>query len=371
MTTRRDALKLGAAAALASTTPAALSAGTGGRLLVLGGTSFIGPHLTDQALARGWQVTHFNRGKRKPEGYSGVETLHGDRDGQLDALRGRKWDVVVDTSGYVPRHVKLSAELLADSVELYVFISTISVYASFATPNDETSRLAELEDPTTEKVDGETYGGLKVLCEFAADSAMSRRTLTVRPGLIVGPLDPTDRFTYWPARVARGGEVLAPGSPADPIQVIDVRDLAGWTMDMVERRTRGVYNAVSPPGMFTMGGLLGDCKRAAGGGVQLTWVPAEFLATQKVEPWSDMPVWIPPTGDEAAGALTSVARALQQGMKIRPLFDTVRDTLAWHQSRPEDRRSKLRAGLSAEREAEVLKAWRASQNIMTPPGKTP
>ena len=361
--TRRDAIKLAGAAALAGAS-STLSAAEppAKRLLILGGTSFLGPHLTDAARARGWQVTHFNRGRRDPDGVPGVETLIGDRNGQLAALEGRTWDAVIDTSGYVPRHVALSAGLLAPAVRKYVFISSISVYKGFAAPNDERSPVGTLDDPAVEDVNGETYGPLKALCERAAEAAMPGRSISIRPGLIVGPLDPTDRFTYWPARADRGGEILAPGTPGDPIQVIDVRDLAEWTLRLIESDTSaGVFNAVSPPRQFTMGQLLDDCVQAAGTRATLTWVDAAFLEAQKVSPWSDMPVWIPPVGEDGAVSLTSVQRAVDAGLTFRPLPDTVRDTLAWHRERPEDRRTKLRAGLDAAREREVLDAWHASR----------
>jgi 2'-hydroxyisoflavone reductase len=357
---RRHAIKLAGAVALtavSSRLPAAAVASR--RLLILGGTNFLGPHLTALALARSWRVTHFNRGRHDPDGVPGVETLIGDRNGQLDALAGGEWDAVIDTSGYVPRHVDLSAGLLAARAEQYVFVSSISVYAGFAQPNDESSPVGKLTDVTVEDITAETYGPLKALCEQAAQAAMPGRTTVIRPGLIVGPLDPTDRFTYWPARVARGGEVLAPGHPADPIQVIDVRDLASWTLDLVERRVYGVFNAVSAPRQFTIGGLLDDCLTTTRSGATLTWADAGFLEAQGVAAWSDMPVWIPPAGEESAASLTTVQRAMAEGLHIRPLAETVRDTLSWYQGLPAERRDKLRAGLSAAREREVLAAWHA------------
>ena len=358
---RRNTLKLLGAAALVATTPFARAAGRGAgkRLLVLGGTSFLGPAITEIALADGWQVSHFNRGKRLPGGMPGVEQLLGDRDGQLDALKGQRWDAVVDTSGFVPRHVRLSAELLAPATSHYVFISTISVYASMATPAAEDAPVGKLADESVEQVTGETYGPLKALCEQAAEKAMPGRTTVIRPGLIVGPRDRTDRFTYGPVRVARGGEFIAPGTPADPLQVIDVRDLAALVMDCVYARTMQVMNAVSPPRLFTMGGLVDTCVKVAANDARPVWMPADFLAEHKVMPWSDMPAWFPPTGDEAAGALTPVDRALKAGLKIRPLEDTVRDTLAWHTTRPASEREKLRAGITPERESQVLAAWKS------------
>jgi 2'-hydroxyisoflavone reductase len=355
---------------LQSTAAAALTAGVAGRafaapesrtLLILGGTGFIGPHLTEQALARGWKVTHFNRGKRKPEGIAGVEHLSGDRDGQLDALKGRKWDAVIDNSGYVPRIVRMSAELLAPNVGQYLFVSSISAYASFAKPNDEDSPLATLKDETVEKIDGETYGGLKVLCEKAAQAAFPGRAIIVRPGYIVGPLDPTDRFTYWPVRVAKGGEMLAPGAPSDPVQVIDARDLAAWMLGLVERKAFGVYNAVSPPRMFTIGGVIDTSLKVTGAETKITWVPADFLQQQLTEQEA-LPPWEDANGPQAGGSLTNVDRALRTGLKIRPLDETIRDTLAWHATRPADRQAKLRAGLAPEREAAILTAWHGRQS---------
>ncbi len=336
------------------------------RILVLGGTRFLGPHLAEQALARGHSVTFFNRGRTNPGVLPQVERIQGDRDGQLDGLEGRSWDAVIDTSGYVPRHVRLSAELLRPQVPHYVFISTVSVYASFAAANDETSPVGRLEDESVEKVDGTTYGPLKALCEAAATAVYGPdHTTILRPGLIVGPDDNTDRFTYWPARAARGGQLAAPGTPRDPVQVIDVRDLAGFTLQAIERRTVGVFNALSPPGRFTIGDVVGESIVAAreiakpAAAPEAVWIPADFLAEQKVAPWSDMPVWAPSAGEEAGFALVSADRALQAGMKIRPMADTVVATLRWHLERPEAERGKLKAGLSAEREAALLAAWRA------------
>ncbi|MBP7147885.1 MAG: SDR family oxidoreductase [Acidobacteria bacterium] len=333
----------------------------GRKLLILGGTSFLGPSLVEGALSRGWSVTLFNRGKTNPELFPDVEKLRGDRDGKLDALKGRAWDAVVDTSGYVPRHVRDSATLLKDAVRQYVFISTVSVYPDNSKPVDETSPVGKLADETTEKVTGESYGPLKALCEQAAEKALPGRVTNIRPGLIVGPRDPSDRFTYWPARVDRGGEVLAPGSAADPIQVIDVRDLAEWTLRTIESNVTGVFNAVGPKGTLTMGELLAACKSASGSNATFTWVPAEFLEQQQVAPWSDMPVWLPPTGETAGFAKVSNERAAARGLTFRPIGATVKDTLAWWKSLPAERRSKLRAGIKPEREAEVLAAWHAGQ----------
>ena len=372
---RRELLEAGVGVALATAlSPRALLAQSSAkplRLLILGGTRFIGPHFVEAARARGHQVTLFNRGRTNPERAQNVEVLHGDRNGQLDALKGRQWDAVLDTSAFVPRIVRLSAELLAPSISQYVFVSSISVYASFARPNDESSPLGKIADETIEKVDGDTYGPLKALCERAAERALPGRTTILRPGLIVGPDDNTDRFTYWPARVARGGEVMAPGTREDEIQVIDVRDLAAFTLLGIEQRIMGAFNLISPPDTFTMGGLLDACVAAARSDARVTWVPAGFLAAHKVEGWSDMPVWVNAVGEEAGFALTSAERALTAGLKIRPLSDTVRDTLAWHLSRPAEQQAKLKAGITPEREQEVLAAWHASQPQDPSPAPSP
>ena len=330
------------------------------RILILGGTSFLGPALVEVFRARGDQVTLFNRGKTNPGRFTDLEQLHGDRDGKLDALRGRTWDVVIDTSGYVPRIVRMSAELLAPSVSRYVFVSSISVYDEAIPPgSDEGAKIATLSDPKTEDVRA-NYGALKAACERAAEEAMPGRVLVVRPGLIVGPGDPTDRFTYWPVRLAEGGEALAPGDGKDPIQVIDVRDLALWMAAMSARRATGIFNAVGPASRTSMGQMLAASMPPAGGAA-LTWVPASFLEKEKVEPWSDMPVWIPSGGPESGMSQVSIARALAAGLTFRPLPDTARDTLAFWDGLPAERRAKPRAGLSRERERKVLAAWKASQ----------
>lgn len=336
------------------------------RILVLGGTKFLGVHVTQLAMARGHTVSLFNRGKTNADLFPELEHLKGDRDAQLDALNGRKWDAVIDDSGYVPRHVRLSAELLAPNVQRYLFVSTISVYASFAKPITEDSPVGKIADESVEKVDDQSYGPLKALCEKAAETAMPGRVAVVRPGLIVGPRDPTDRFTYWPARAARGGEILAPGTLEDRIQFVDSRDLAAFMLHLVESETVGVFNGVSPPGMFTMGNLVAASIAAAqhlakpSDAPRAVWVPADFLEKQKVQPWGDMPVWIPESGDDLANAETSAARALRAGLKIRSIQETVNDTLAWHMQRPEEERAKLKSGLTPDREKAVLDAWHAS-----------
>jgi len=327
------------------------------RLLLLGGTAFLGPELVEAARGRGHAVTLFNRGKTRPELFPDVEKLQGDRDGKLDALRGRAWDAAIDTSGYVPRLVRASAELLAPRVPLYLFVSSISAYAESRQPLTEESPLAVLADPKSEDVKAH-YGALKAACEKAAAEATGGRSLSVRPGLIVGPGDPTDRFTYWPARLDRGGEVLCPGDGSDPAQVIDVRDLAAWMIRAVEAGLTGTYSAAGPATSLTMSGLVEACRAPGAPPATLRWVETGFLEREKVAPWGDLPVWIP-TSSEAAG-MTRVAnaRAVAAGLRFRPLGETARDTLAWWKGLPAERRQKPRAGLSPEREAAVLAAWR-------------
>jgi 2'-hydroxyisoflavone reductase len=362
MTSRRALLKLAASLSTAAAMPRALAASEPGSLLILGGTGFIGPHLTEEAQRRGWKVTHFNRGKTATGGVTGVETLIGNRRGELDALRGRSWDAVIDDTGYIPKYVKMSAELLAPSVRYCLYISSISAYASFATPNDEHSPLGKLADPETDKVTDESYGPMKALCEQYSAAAFKERISIVRPGYIVGPLDPTDRFTYWPVRVSRGGEMLAPGTPKDPIQVIDVRDLVSFMMTLVESRTNGIFNAVSPPRAFTMGELVVASQRASPkAGTKVTWVSEEFIDAHSKPEELNLPIWTPTKGEYGGAALTSIEPSRQAGLRSRPLEATVRDTLSWFESLPADRRSKLRSGLDSDKEAQTLKDWHAEK----------
>jgi 2'-hydroxyisoflavone reductase len=366
---RRHFIAAASAASIAASAPGRLIAKASQplKMLLLGGTRFVGIHMTELALARGHSVTFFNRGRTRAELFPQVEKLHGDRDGKLDALKGRKWDAVIDTSGYVPRHVRLSAELLAPNVQQYLFISTIGLYADFSKANDEGSPVAKVDNEQREDWEN-AYGPLKALCEKAAAAAMPGRTTMVRPGLIVGPEDSTDRFTYWPARAAQGGEMLAPGDPRTPFQIIDARDLAAFCLDALENRTMGVFNVTSPSERFTMGDVVNESGAAA---VALarpnppprpTWVSAEFLTEQKVAPFTDMPGWMPSDGEmsglQMGGLhLTKVDRAMKAGLRISPLQKTARDTLEWHLARPAAERDKLQAGISREREREVLAAW--------------
>jgi nucleoside-diphosphate-sugar epimerase len=362
MTTRRDVLHLAAALSVSTALRAAPAPAPKPKtLLVLGGTGFIGPHLTTEAQRLGWTVTHFNRGKSAADGVSGVETLIGDRKGQLDALKGRKWDAMVDDTGYIPKYVKQSSALLAPEVSYGLYISSISAYAGFAKPNDEGSPTGKLANIDEEEITETSYGPMKALCEQYSMEAFKGRMSVVRPGYIVGPLDRSDRFTYWPVRASRGGEMLAPGTPQDPIQIIDVRDLAVWMMKLVESRALGYFNAVSPPGAFTMGDLIVASQQASPkAGTTATWVPEDFLAAHWKAEALDLPPWGPSKGDDAAASLTSIAPAIKTGLRSRPLADTVRDTLAWFQALPPERQAKLRAGLDPKKEAETLAEWHRS-----------
>lgn len=326
------------------------------KLLVLGGTEFLGRHLVESALEQGHEVTLFNRGRTNPDLFPEAEKLRGDRSGDLSPLEGRSWDAVVDTSGYLPRDVRASAGLLADAVEHYTFVSSISVYEDFSRPGfGEEAPVLEPPDPEPEEMDWELYGELKAGCELAAEEAMPGRTLVVRPGLIVGPHDPTDRFNYWCRRIAEGGEVLAPADPERQAQIIDARDLAGWILRMEEVRRTGIYNATGPEHGLTMREMLEGIRTAAGSDAEFTWVSEEFLLDEGVEPWEEMPVWAP---EELRGILSvDVSRAVEAGLAFRPLVDTARDTLSWLASREDPERY---TAISRKKEREVLEAWHAS-----------
>jgi 2'-hydroxyisoflavone reductase len=327
-------------------------------LLILGGTVFLGRHLVTAAQGRGHQLTLFNRGRTNPDLFPDIEKIHGDRSADLDKLNNRRWDAVIDTSGYLPGVVDASAKALSGRVGRYLFISTISVYSDFSRLHmDETAPVARLGRPEQVELSNETYGPLKVHCEDAVQAVYGERSLVIRPGLIVGSYDPTDRFTYWPMRIAQGGEMLAPEGAHVPIQFIDGRDLAEWCLHGVETGLSGVYNATGPATPYTLGELLTVCQEVAGTSVQLTWATAEFLADQQVIPFGDLPLWVP---DESRGISTvDCRRAIAAGLAFRPTEATVRDTLVWRRSLPDA--PALRAGLTAAREAELLAAWRLSK----------
>ena len=383
-------------------------AGKKKRILILGGTGFLGPKTVAAAVARGHEVTIFNRGKREKLLPLEAKALHlyGNRDPDLPAddergadgkllhpdgspkgleqLASRQWDVVIDNSGYYPRMVTASAQLLAKA-ELYIYISSISAYETTpADQGDETTALATLADPTVETMgkDFENYGGLKALCERAAEAALPGRTAVVRPGYIVGPGDPTDRFTYWPVRIARGGEVLAPGAPDDPLQWIDVRDLADWLVTLAEHGTAGRFNAVAPAHPGRWGDVLETCVTAAGSDAKLVWVPATWLEQNGMGGEDAFPIWVAPTGKFAGFHRWSNERAKAAGLTFRPIADTVKALLAWYPGEMERRvrvtrelveaakakgapppagdPSALRAGPSREQEQAQLAKWKAS-----------
>jgi 2'-hydroxyisoflavone reductase len=319
------------------------------KLLVLGGTKFLGRAVVECALAGGHEVTLFNRGETNPELFPDVEKLRGDRDGDLSALDGRSWDAVVDPSGYVPRVVRASAEALArNGVAHYVFVSSGSVYADVSVRVNEGSPVARLPDPTSEEV-AEHYGALKGLCEAAVADAFPGRCTNVRAGLIVGPHDPTGRFTYWPHRIARGGEVLLPGRPERRLQFIDVRDLAAWMLDLAERRVEGTFNATGPVPPLTMGELAETCRAVSGSDATFTWVDDEFLVERDVGEWMELPLWI--ASPEYRHFMdVDVSKAVATGLGFRPLEETVRATLR-------DAALADNAGLAPEREAQILEEW--------------
>ena len=362
-TSRREFIGTSLAAASLAFAPAG-AAGRNLKILFLGGTGFLGPHTVRYALERGHDVTLFNRGRTNIDLFPELETIIGNRDPEvdegLDGLKGREWDAVIDTSGYVPRITGASAHLLADSVGQYLFVSTICQYDNWAeggTNGTEDRPRATLDDPSTEDVRTH-YCALKAYCERAVEEAMPGRVTQIRPGLIVGPRDSTDRFTYWPVRVDRGGEVLAPGKPSDLTQYIDVRDLARFMVLCLEQGLADTYNVVRNP--MPIGNLLSACVNTIDSDAELTWVPADFLADHDVQPWRDVHLWA--DSDSAlAGSLTwSADKALAAGLTISPVEETIRDTLAWFKSLPRERQDELRAGMSAEKEASVLAAWRDS-----------
>jgi 2'-hydroxyisoflavone reductase len=331
------------------------------RLLVLGGTKFLGRGIVDAALAAGHSVTLFNRGQTNPSLYPEVESLRGDRDGDLSALAEREWDAVIDPSGYFPRLVRASAELLRGSVGHYVFVSSISVYAFPFPPGIDESAPLNPAIADADAVDGETYGGLKVGCENVVREVFDGAFTNVRSGLIVGPHDPTGRFTYWPVRVARGGAVLAPGDPERVVQCVDAGDLGSWLVHVAEQRIVGDFNASGEP-RLTMRGLLETCRAVSGSDAELVWMSDEFLLGEGVGPWMELPLWLEPA--EVGFLQADVSRAVAAGLRFRPLEETVADTLAWarEDGAPQALASGMAigdAGMQPEREAELLALWRA------------
>jgi 2'-hydroxyisoflavone reductase len=323
------------------------------KILIIGGTRFLGRHLVESALARGHEVTLFNRGKTNPDLFKQVQTITGDREKDLDQVSGM-YDAVIDTCGYFPRIVRMSAEALKDKVRSYVFISSISVYDGFGKIGiNESDPVGKIADETIEEITGESYGPLKALCEKAVQDVFGDRSLIIRPGLIVGPNDPTDRFTYWPVRVARGGDVLVPEKPAAPIQIIDVRDLSDFIIELIQQNVFGVFNATGPEHELTLGEMLDASKQVSGSDANFKWASVEFLNQNQVAPWSDMPAWVPDTPEDAGLSRVDISKAIRAGLKFMPLEKTIRDTLEWEKSRPSDH--EWRAGLKPEREKELLR----------------
>jgi 2'-hydroxyisoflavone reductase len=317
------------------------------RLLVLGGTKFLGRAIVDAALARDHELTLFNRGLTNPELFVGLEKVRGDRTKELSALAGQEWDAVIDVSTFLPRVVRLAVEALVAQVERYVYVSSISVYADQSVPPVEGAPVAPLDDPTSESL--EDYGALKAACERIVLDAYGERALIVRPGLIVGPHDPTDRFTYWPRRVADGGRMLAPAPSAAPVQFVDVRDLGAWIVHAAETGLSGTFNATGEP--ITFGRLLDECKRVADADTEIVWVPGDTLVEAGVGEWMELPPWIA-SPEFAAMQRADVSKALAAGLTFRPLADTIRDTLAWNAEREWPPAEGV--GLAPERERELL-----------------
>jgi 2'-hydroxyisoflavone reductase len=331
------------------------------RILILGGTSFIGPHQVSYALDRGHTITLFNRGRTNTDLFPEVERLKGDRNDDLEALKGRTWDVVIDNSASNPDWVRATAQLLKDSVDRYFYVSSRSAYS-------DTSRIPMTADAPTFTFqtagvapDTETarlpYGLRKAMSEREAQEAFPGRAAIFRPGLIIGPRDETDRFTYWPVRIHRGGEVLAPGDQSDPVQIIDARDFSEWMIRMAEDGHSGVFNAVGPATPRPMAELLYGIRAVTTAETTFTWVDADFLAGHEIRPYAEMPVWLPPTEGREGYARFDMSPEVALGLTYRSLAVTTRDTLEYHFSRPPERQANLRAGISAEREAEVLAAW--------------
>jgi len=323
------------------------------KLLILGGTKFLGRHLVEAALAAGHDVTLFNRGKTNPTLFPNVETIIGDREHDIGRLSGREWEAAIDVAGYLPRLVHLSAEALNGSVKRYVFISSISVYQNFSKVGiNESDPVGKLDDESVEEITGETYGPLKALCEKVVQEIYGDRALIIRPGLIVGPYDPTDRFTYWPVRVKRGGNMITPDKPQTPMQFIDVRDLSKFIIKLIEDGASGIYNATGPDDELMIGEFLDACKRVSGSAGAFHWASADFLLEHEVTPWSDMPVWIPDTPEDAGFSRVDISRAINAGLKFRSLENTIRDTLQWAETRPENH--EWHAGLHPAKEEILL-----------------
>lgn len=324
------------------------------KILILGGTNFLGPHLVEELQQRGHEVTLFNRGTQNLSRFPEVEKLIGDRDGNLAALEGRQWDAVIDTSGHLPRIVEISSKLLVDATNHYTLISSVGVYANFHMCGiDEDYPLAQLDNPNNEEITEKTYGALKAGCEQVIQRYFPEKSLIVRPGLIVGPGDPTGRFAYWPCRIKDGGDVLAPGKPNDHVQFIDVRDLAKWTIDMIEIRATGKYNATGQPTDFEK--LLAVCEEVTQSDATLHWVSEDFLIKHQVQDWVELPLWLSSQRNMPGFLNVSVLKACSMGLTFRPLAETISAVLEWEAGR---QNVAQQDGMNRKKEEELLKLWR-------------
>jgi 2'-hydroxyisoflavone reductase len=332
------------------------------KILILGGKRFLGIALVEAILKAGHTPTLFNRGLTNPNLFPDIKNLIGDRNGDFKALKRKKWDAVIDTSGFVPRIVKQSAKFLSGKCESYTFISTVSVYNDFNSPDiTEDYPLAQLEDPEDEDYTGENYGPLKALCEYEIQKNFDGKVLVIRPGLIVGPNDPTDRFAYWPWRVSLGGKVLAPAPPSSNLQFIDVRDLAEFIVRLVEKQNEGVYNVTGPKKPATFGSLLVACREASLSEANFVWVEENFLLREGVTPWTDLPLWVPASDPSFKGFYNiSINKAVKEGLAFRPLSQTVNDTLNWIRTRPNT--NVLKVGMDIARETELLLKYQKEQD---------
>ncbi len=324
------------------------------KILVLGGKRFLGIALVEAILQAGHTPTFFNRGLTNPNLFPDVENLIGDRDGGLKALKRKKWDAVIDTSGFIPRIVRQTAKLLSGKCQSYTFISSVSVYKDFIKPDiTEDYPLTHLEDQEDEDYTGKAYGPLKALCEYEIQQNFDGKVLVIRPGLIVGPHDPSDRFTYWPWRVSLGGKILSPAPPSSSLQFIDVRDLAAFIVNMVEKRSEGVFNVTGPKKPATFGSLLIACREACCSDAKFEWVEEEFLLKENVTPWTDLPLWVPASDPSYAGFYNiNISKAVKEGLTFRPLSQTVGDTLNWVKNRPDT--TVLKAGMDITTETQLL-----------------
>lgn len=328
-------------------------------ILILGGTLFLGRYLAEEGIRRNHKLTLFNRGKSNPRLFPDLETIKGDRDGDIAGLKGRKWDLAIDVSGYTPGAVRRTAELLKDNIGRYLFVSTMIVYDDLNKIGlHENDKLATMGDNPDETVTSDSYGPLKGDCERIVKKLYPRNYLNIRPGVIIGPNDNTDRFTYWVERISRGGRVLAPGRPDDPVQVIDVRDLAPWMFDLIEKETTGEYNAVGPEYELTMGALFEECRKVSGAETEFIWIESEFLLERDIQPWKEIPLWRRGGHDFDGFMRIDGSRALTEGLKLRPLKQSISDVLEF--ARTLDESYQWQAGLDPNKEAELIVEWEES-----------